>query len=72
MSYELRLLSALQDAQALALKGGDTAYCLERAAIRHAVDRGDLAGRWLAKLIERDRARAALAQLKDGDDVGGY
>jgi hypothetical protein len=74
MSYQVRLLGALQEAEALAAEGREVAYALDCAARSQTVGRGELAALWLMKLIARDRARAAIASLKAGDadaEAGG-
>jgi hypothetical protein len=71
---QARLLGALHQAETLAGTGARVTYCLEHAAAVHAVDRGTLAAAWLLKIIECERARAAVASLKAGDadaEAGG-
>jgi len=68
MSPELRLLAALCKAEALATGGARIAYCLQRAASLHDVDRGGLAEIWIEKRIECERARAVVAGMREADD----
>ena len=67
MSEQLRLLAALREAEALAINGARVSYCLERAAMVHAVDRGALAAAWLLKVIECQRARVVVAGMLEAD-----
>jgi hypothetical protein len=67
MNDQARILAALHSAEALAGTGARVAYCLDRAATVHAVDRGALAAAWLEKRVECDRARAAARATKEGD-----
>lgn len=67
VNEHLRLLAALHQAETLAGSGARVTYCLDHVAAAHAVDRGALAAAWLAKRIECDRARAAVASLRAGD-----
>lgn len=69
MSQELRMLAALQEAEALASTGRRAGYCLYHASSAHAVRRGELAEFWIEKRIECDRARAVVAGMKEADDV---
>jgi hypothetical protein len=73
-ALQARLLFALHRAEALARNGARVTWCLEHASAVHAVDRGALAAAWLLKVIECERARAAVAGLKRGDteaEAGG-
>jgi len=65
---QVRMLAALQDAEALALAGRRVSYCLARASESHAISCGELAALWIAKRIECDRARAVVAGMREGDD----
>jgi hypothetical protein len=71
MSPQLRLLAALQEAEALAAEGREVAYALDCAARSHTVGRGEIAALWLIKVIARDRARAVIAAMQEADAEPG-
>ena len=61
MTPTLRLYAAIGEVERQVALGHNVGLAVEVAAVGHRVDRGELAEALLVKLIERDRARAALA-----------
>ena len=69
MSDQVRMLQAIHQATALARGGARVTYCLDCAAAAQAGDRGALAAAWLEQRIECDRARAAVASMREADSA---
>lgn len=66
MTPALHLLTALHEAEHRLEVGVAVPAVLASAARAHGVDQGQLAALVLEKIVERDRARAALAAEAEG------
>jgi hypothetical protein len=66
---ELRMLDALNYCDSMAqFDAVDLARLIEQASQHGHVDRHELAVLWLAQLVAAQRARQALASMREGDE----
>ena len=61
------MLLALAEAERMAGGPVDVRWALGKAAEQHAVNRDELALLLLEKIINRERAQAAIASMREGD-----
>lgn len=61
------MLLALAAAERLTIQGVEVRWALSTAAELHVVDRAELAIRLLQKFVSVQRARAAMASIREGD-----